>query len=334
MDKRKETRWVRGDFDEKKQAPTKEEKQAIADYYEAGQRVGKKRSELLQELRVLLKKSVRQIERYIANGKSSRNHAKYEPSWWPIFAARLRRLLHIPHPAVFFDTMRAKGEHYMSDRNGNIPAPFYWDTGQGGEISVRLYEPESDSFIENDELFGLFLDIKPIVKVLIEKYREHGREYVISAYKLLSSITDDAKAMVAELTKEKVDDDEQISKFMREQPLAGEITLWYLKEGESGFLTLEATFFTTIYRAVIQNIGGYESPPRDEYNSSTDKGNSILSYSHKQLAECPAKDLQSIINIHKALIKKYTSERSQLVRAVLESVKKMYDIRTKLLLEL
>lgn len=260
-----------------------------------------------------------------------------EPTWFRPLASRLRNLLYIPHPAAFFSTMRVKGEHYMSDRYGNIPAPFYWDTGQDGAIRVRLYEPETDSFIENDEYFELLLKVKPIVKTLLDQYKKHGKEYISGAIDLLSSITNDAKTMVVELTKEKVDDDEQISKFMREQPLAGEITLWYLKEGESGFLTLKVTFFTTIYRAVIQNVGdvgGYENPPRDKYISSTDKGTSILSYSHKQLAECPAKDRQSIINIHKALIEKYTSERSQLVKAVLESSKKIYDIRTKLLLEL
>ena len=139
---------------------------------------------------------------------------------------------------------------------------------------------------------------------------------------------------IVELVGRKVDDENQINEFMNKQPSVDRLELYYLREGESGFLVIKNNFFTTAYSNTIRNIGAYQNKIPDDYVITAENDYGVLSFAHERLAEGSEKDMQEIINIHKNLIEKYSGKEKCLGKNVLDSYESAFKTRKQLILEL
>jgi hypothetical protein len=342
MDINKRTKYDKGIFAERKPRITEDDKKAMAAYYKAGQDVGKTADQILTELEGLYPRCSRQIQRYITYIKNQvlaeeRRGATNVPTWFPFFAARLKSLLQLPSPAEFVVFATEHGEHYVDDQNyGGTISSFYWDSNPGEATTIQLYEFQTDSFIEESRFFKAALKVNPRLEELLSRYKECGAEYVLKANTLLLSMIDQGKQMVIKLVSRKLSDD-VIQQIFRDKPSAKTL-YFFFEEGKLDFLILKCNFFTTAYGRVIRtvgfNTGHYSSKPTDDYRVTKKEHHFRLSLGHLWLADGSKEDMHLLIDIHRSLEKKYVGEQSQLVKAVLESAAKAFDVTNKLLSEL
>ncbi len=96
--------------------------------------------------------------------KSSENEidislVRPEPTWVAPFAMRLRRTLQLEDPIRFYPVDLTNDVYYI-DKGQGTEGCFSWDVTPEGDINIRFWQYQDDTYLENDELFEKFMNQK------------------------------------------------------------------------------------------------------------------------------------------------------------------------------
>jgi hypothetical protein len=180
-------------------------------------------------------------------------YVKPEPTWIAPFARRLLSTIQLEDPIRFFPTDLKNGEYYVEKDEG-VEGCFYWTTREG-EIEIHLYEYQDATYLDYDDLFPMFLKVRPEVENLLNEYKEFAKQYILSANQLLLSIITDGKEKILDKVSNMVKDTEVIRLFRDQPASARELPLHYSVEGKDILLRIRQDFFTTAYSEAIVKVG-------------------------------------------------------------------------------
>jgi uncharacterized protein DUF5679 len=221
------------------------------------------------------------------------------------FAIRLANV-QLPYPIPFFVTTIRGDKPKLNEGSGVISCVLP-DSAQTSGTTVRFYEYETDSYIEDDPYYQDYLNIRPHTKTILDTYRKLVKEYVRRADLLLDALLTDCKremeaAFEAELqfvaTPLEIKED-----FYRRE-------LGWIKspEDETPRLTLTKSFLGTACAEIFAEV---DDPPRNvEYKYTycqREDGGVDLLFRDQILAEINLEDISRIVEIHRSLISRYCS---------------------------
>jgi hypothetical protein len=107
------------------------------------------------------------------------------------FAIRLANV-QLPYPLPFFVTAIKEGKPKLSEGSGIISCVLP-DRAQTAGTTVRFYEYETDSYLEDDPYYQNYLNARPHTKTILDIYRTLVKEYVQRADLLLNALLTDCK---------------------------------------------------------------------------------------------------------------------------------------------
>ncbi|MCP4608274.1 MAG: hypothetical protein GY845_06130 [Planctomycetes bacterium] len=253
-----------------------------------------------------------------------------EPTWVAPFAKRLRSTLNVPHYTRFLVKDLDEGKVVVNDQDGALEGFFCWDL-INGELNVRLYEYQTDTFLESAPDFERFLDRRPEVRQLIDRYKELAKQFVQKSYELLHSIAGAATEMV--------------SHFLTAHGYDISLTSTNLLDKKGSFVRLASdntaalfvydSFVTSAYMDSIRSVAVVQGREIDDRlpTYAIDVEETVLGVLtdglHK-LAYGPLDEVRGIEALHKRLISDYCDDELQLIIDVINLGYQAYEVSAQL----
>jgi len=258
---------------------------------------------------------------------------KLVPTWYPAFASRLRKTICFPDPMRFliFDTKM--GEFYIEDNDGSIYGCFFWYRSKQNEIIIRLYEYQTDVFLDNTGYYKLALKFKPKLKILLVEYNNQAKNYIVRANDLMQTITHNVKGVITDRLKSTIEDT-SLRSFMHLPASARKLSLDIKDIKQKTKLEIRRDFFTTIYAQVIRNTRKYEGENLTYavLDAHTESGYTKLLFDGITLASGAKEDLQRLADVHKDVIE--FPGNNQIAQDIYQLYERLLKVKDDLYLEL
>jgi len=243
------------------------------------------------------------------------------------FAAKLAHI-QLPYPFPFFATVLDGGKPKLSEGTGAISC-LLPDPDQSQGIAVRLYDFETDSFLEDDPFYDDFMKARPAAKTWLDEYRGQVRQYLHYARIMLDSLVIDCRQEIAAA----LGIDMELCAPMAElhgDHLRRELFRPPGTDTEAALPMFTKGFLATACSEIFAAVGCCRAAVEYEYIiRAREEGDARLEFRDQLLAEAAAEDMAAIIEVHRQLISRYQVENSNLAADVLAAAQQAWDLAAR-----
>ncbi len=246
------------------------------------------------------------------------------PTWIAPFAERLRLTLCVPEPNDLFLKDISHGRVPVSDHQGDIEGLFFWNS-EDGQPYVKLYDYTVDETLEYDQYYDQFLKYRQDVKLLMDGFKEFGRQYILSAYTLLHEMRKYAEDEIARIMSSAL-----LGSTLPEFNLFDKKTC--LQMPDLYVLVIFGEYLRSAHKCVIESECKPLQSPIDHVKKYkySEVNSDVMTFTFgtciSPLATGKNEVIGELTNQHSTLIHEFLTSRSAFAKEVIRNAKQTRDI--------